>query len=377
MRRAPESRSCWGRWGCCLATRTSGAALRDTQRNCVIEGVFDIAAYGLRRLFRRPTTWTTPTKPSLRRILNSCRQEPRLHQRPAGAARTAARVRQPAHRHPFAASEPDPRLGGVPHRSARYRGRQRRAAGGVSRQIRAVCRSCSRTCARLRAEADAARRDEEWLRYQAEELTACAPACGRSRRTGSGTGRAGQCRSDRRGDHGRAQRLRRGRNRGAGAGQERRGGDRTAGRESSPRRRLVPTAAFGARRAQRHRRDARRGRRARSTTNPERLQKVDDRLNTLDSLCQKHRAADEGEADRAQRPLCRTARRHYALRRGTGRLANRDRSRPQRGRIAGLRVAPHARAGSSGLCRADRRHARAAGNARRTVSRRPSSTAVR
>ena len=30
-------------------------------------------------------------------------------------------------------------------------------------------------------------------------------------------------------------------------------------------------------------------------TNPERLQKVDDRLNTLYSLCQKHRAADEGE----------------------------------------------------------------------------------
>lgn len=67
-----------------------------------------------------------------------------------------------------------------------------------------------------------------------------------------------------------------------------------AGRELSPRRRLVPTAAF----ALEELKDiaatlAEDGERI--ETNPERLQKVDDRLNTLYSLCQKHRAADEGE----------------------------------------------------------------------------------
>ena len=34
-----------------LGNKNEGAALRDTQRNCVIEGVFDIAAYGLRPFF--------------------------------------------------------------------------------------------------------------------------------------------------------------------------------------------------------------------------------------------------------------------------------------------------------------------------------------
>ena len=40
-----------GALGLLLGNKNEGAALRDTQRNCVIEGVFDIAAYGLRPFF--------------------------------------------------------------------------------------------------------------------------------------------------------------------------------------------------------------------------------------------------------------------------------------------------------------------------------------
>ena len=45
-----------GALGLLLGNKNEGAALRDTQRNCVIEGVC--------APFSRPTTWTTPTKPS-------------------------------------------------------------------------------------------------------------------------------------------------------------------------------------------------------------------------------------------------------------------------------------------------------------------------
>lgn len=83
-----------GALGLLLGNKNEGAALRDTQRNCVIEGVFDIAAYGLRPFFEA-NDLDYADEAVVRAHPNSCRQEPRLHQRPAGAARTAARVRQP------------------------------------------------------------------------------------------------------------------------------------------------------------------------------------------------------------------------------------------------------------------------------------------
>lgn len=153
--------------GCCAARHA--AQLRDRR--------------GVRHRRLRSAPLFRGQRPGLRRRSrraahpNSCRQEPRLHQRPAGAARTAARVRQPAHRHPFAASEPDPRLGGVPHRSARYRGRQRRAAGGVSRQIRAF----AGVAAHLRPPACGGRRGPARRRVAplpGGGADGCAPACG-------------------------------------------------------------------------------------------------------------------------------------------------------------------------------------------------------
>lgn len=51
MRQAPGKSILLGALGLLLGNKNEGAALRDTQRNCVIEGVFDIAAYGLRPFF--------------------------------------------------------------------------------------------------------------------------------------------------------------------------------------------------------------------------------------------------------------------------------------------------------------------------------------
>ena len=42
-----------GALGLLLGNKNEGATLRDMQRNCVIEGIFDIAAYGLRPFFEQ------------------------------------------------------------------------------------------------------------------------------------------------------------------------------------------------------------------------------------------------------------------------------------------------------------------------------------
>ena len=159
-----------GALGLLLGNKNEGAALRDTQRNCVIEGVFDIAAYGLRPFFEA-NDLDYADEAVVRRILT-----------PAGKSRAyindlpvqLAQLREfgsrlidihSQHQNLILASEEfrtealDTVAGNGELRAA-YRAKYERL------------QELQRTCARLRAEADAARRDEEWLRYQAEELTA-------------------------------------------------------------------------------------------------------------------------------------------------------------------------------------------------------------
>ena len=281
-----------GALGLLLGNKNEGAALRDTQRNCVIEGVFDIAAYGLRPFFEA-NDLDYADEAVVRRILT-----------PAGKSRAyindlpvqLAQLREfgsrlidihSQHQNLILASE-------------EFRTEALDTVAGNGELRAAYCakyerlQELQRTCARLRAEADAARRDEEWLRYQSEELTAARLRAGEVAELEAE--QAVLANADRIGEAITAVRnafdgdeigvLAQVKNAEVEIG--RLGGSYPHAADLSRRLRsaleelkdIVATLAEDGERIE---------------TNPERLQKVDDRLNTLYSLCQKHRAADEGE----------------------------------------------------------------------------------
>ena len=281
-----------GALGLLLGNKNEGAALRDTQRNCVIEGVFDIAAYGLRPFFEA-NDLDYADEAVVRRILT-----------PAGKSRAyindlpvqLAQLREfgsrlidihSQHQNLILASE-------------EFRTEALDTVAGNGELRAAYCakyerlQELQRTCARLRAEADAARRDEEWLRYQAEELTAARLRAGEVAELEAE--QAVLANADRIGEAITAVRnafdgdeigvLAQVKNAEVEIG--RLGGSYPHAADLSRRLRsaleelkdIVATLAEDGERIE---------------TNPERLQKVDDRLNTLYTLCQKHRAADEGE----------------------------------------------------------------------------------
>ena len=281
-----------GALGLLLGNKNEGAALRDTQRNCVIEGVFDIAAYGLRPFFEA-NDLDYADEAVVRRILT-----------PAGKSRAyindlpvqLAQLREFAsrlidihsqHQNLILASE-------------EFRTEALDTVAGNGELRAAYCakyerlQELQRTCARLRAEADAARRDEEWLRYQSEELTAARLRAGEVAELEAE--QAVLANADRIGEAITAVRnafdgdeigvLAQVKNAEVEIG--RLGGSYPHAADLSRRLRsaleelkdIVATLAEDGERIE---------------TNPERLQKVDDRLNTLYTLCQKHRAADEGE----------------------------------------------------------------------------------
>ena len=281
-----------GALGLLLGNKNEGAALRDTQRNCVIEGVFDIAAYGLRPFFEA-NDLDYADEAVVRRILT-----------PAGKSRAyindlpvqLTQLREfgsrlidihSQHQNLILASE-------------EFRTEALDTVAGNGELRAAYCakyerlQELQRTCARLRAEADAARRDEEWLRYQSEELTAARLRAGEVAELEAE--QAVLANADRIGEAITAVRnafdgdeigvLAQVKNAEVEIG--RLGGSYPHAADLSRRLRsaleelkdIVATLAEDGERIE---------------TNPERLQKVDDRLNTLYTLCQKHRAADEGE----------------------------------------------------------------------------------
>ena len=281
-----------GALGLLLGNKNEGAALRDTQRNCVIEGVFDIDAYGLRPFFEA-NDLDYADEAVVRRILT-----------PAGKSRAyindlpvqLAQLREfgsrlidihSQHQNLILASE-------------EFRTEALDTVAGNGELRAAYCakyerlQELQRTCARLRAEADAARRDEEWLRYQSEELTAARLRAGEVAELEAE--QAVLANADRIGEAITAVRnafdgdeigvLAQVKNAEVEIG--RLGGSYPHAADLSRRLRsaleelkdIVATLAEDGERIE---------------TNPERLQKVDDRLNTLYTLCQKHRAADEGE----------------------------------------------------------------------------------
>lgn len=281
-----------GALGLLLGNKNEGAVLRDTQRNCVIEGAFDIAAYGLRSFFEA-NDLDYADEAVVRRVIT-----------PAGKSRAyindlpvqLAQLREfggrlidihSQHQNLILASEEFrtealDTVAGNSELRADYRSRYERL------------QESQRRYARLYAEAEAARRDEEWLRYQSEELAAARLRAGEvaeleaEQAVLANADQIGEAITTVRNafDGDEIGVLAQIKNAEVEIG--RLGGSYPRAAELSERLRstleeLKDIAATLAEDGER------------IETNPERLQKVDDRLNALYTLCQKHRAADEGE----------------------------------------------------------------------------------
>lgn len=159
-----------GALGLLLGSKNEGAAMKDTTRNCVIEAVFDIEGYGLEELFaEEDIDFESPC--TIRRIIT-----------PAGKSRafigdvpvqlTALRRIgsrlidiHSQHQNLILSSEEFrtrtlDTLAGNAARLAEYRALYDEL-GSARNEYR-----------RLTAEAEASRKDEEWLRYTVEELRA-------------------------------------------------------------------------------------------------------------------------------------------------------------------------------------------------------------
>lgn len=159
-----------GALGLLLGSKNEGAAMKDTARNCVIEAVFDIEGYGLEELFaEEDIDFESPC--TIRRIIT-----------PAGKSRafigdvpvqlTALRRIgsrlidiHSQHQNLILSSEEFrtrtlDTLAGNAARLAEYRALYDEL-GSARNEYR-----------RLMAEAEASRKDEEWLRYTVEELRA-------------------------------------------------------------------------------------------------------------------------------------------------------------------------------------------------------------
>ena len=281
-----------GALGLLLGSKNEGTTLRDTQRNCVIEGLFDIAAYGLRPFFDA-NDLDYADEAVVRRIIT-----------PAGTSRAyindlpvqLAQLREfgsrlidihSQHQNLILASEEFrtqalDTVAGNSGLQTNYRVKYDRL------------QALQRTYVRLHAEAEAARRDEEWLRFQSEELTTARLRAGEvaeleaEQAVLANADQIGEAITTVRnafdGDE-------------IGVLAQIKNAEVEIGRLSGS----YPHAAEMAARLRSTLEElkdiaatlAEDGERI--ETNPERLQKVDDRLNALYTLCQKHRAADEGE----------------------------------------------------------------------------------
>ncbi len=161
-----------GALGLLLGARNEGAAMKDAARSCTVEGTFDLTDSGLEAFFADNDLDYAP-ETTLTRIVT-----------PAGKSRAfvndipvqLATLRELGQRLIDIHSQ---------HQNLRIASEEFRTAaldtvagnGALLADYAAQyarLQECRRRLATLRDEAAAAHRDEEWLRYQAEELTAAA-----------------------------------------------------------------------------------------------------------------------------------------------------------------------------------------------------------
>lgn len=159
-----------GALGLLLGNKAEGGAMRDESRNCVIEGVFDVEGYGLEGFFDENDLDYDPSLTIRRVITPAGKSRSYVNDLPVGqSVLRELGVRlvdiHSQHRN-LILSDDKFRIGVVDS-----------IAGcgelvGEYRKLYDELQVAERELAQLRAEAERNRRDEEWIRFQVEELTA-------------------------------------------------------------------------------------------------------------------------------------------------------------------------------------------------------------
>lgn len=159
-----------GALGLLLGNKAEGGAMRDESRNCVIEGVFDVDGYGLESFFDENDLDYDPSLTIRRVITPAGKSRSYVNDLPVGqSVLRELGVRlvdiHSQHRN-LILSDDKFRIGVVD--SIAGCGEQ----VGEYRKLYDELQAAERELSQLRAEAERNRRDEEWIRFQVEELTA-------------------------------------------------------------------------------------------------------------------------------------------------------------------------------------------------------------
>ncbi len=159
-----------GALGLLLGNKAEGGAMRDESRNCVIEGVFDVDGYGLESFFDENDLDYDPSLTIRRVITPAGKSRSYVNDLPVGqSVLRELGVRlvdiHSQHRN-LILSDDKFRIGVVD------------SIAGCGTQVAEYRKAydelqvAERELATLRAETERNRRDEEWIRFQVEELTA-------------------------------------------------------------------------------------------------------------------------------------------------------------------------------------------------------------
>ena len=159
-----------GALGLLLGNKAEGGAMRDESRNCVIEGVFDVEGYGLEEFFDENDLDYDPSLTIRRVITPAGKSRSYVNDLPVGQSvlrELGVRLVDIHSQHRNLILSDDKFRIGVVDRIAGCG-----AQVGEYRQVYDELQTAERELTALRAEAERNRRDEEWIRFQVEELTA-------------------------------------------------------------------------------------------------------------------------------------------------------------------------------------------------------------
>lgn len=159
-----------GALGLLLGNKAEGGAMRDESRNCVIEGVFDVEGYGLEEFFDENDLDYDPSLTIRRVITPAGKSRSYVNDLPVGQSvlrELGVRLVDIHSQHRNLILSDDKFRIGVVDRIAGCG-----AQVGEYRLVYDELQTAERELTALRAEAERNRRDEEWIRFQVEELTA-------------------------------------------------------------------------------------------------------------------------------------------------------------------------------------------------------------
>ena len=159
-----------GALGLLLGNKAEGGAMRDESRNCVIEGQFDVEGYGLESFFDENDLDYDPSLTIRRVITPAGKSRSYVNDLPVGQSvlrELGVRLVDIHSQHRNLILSDDKFRIGVVDRIAGCG-----AQVGEYRKVYDELQAAERELAQLRAEAERNRRDEEWIRFQVEELTA-------------------------------------------------------------------------------------------------------------------------------------------------------------------------------------------------------------